>query len=98
MKAIRLHAFGGPEALVYEDAPEPQPHEGEVLVRVHATAITPTEFAWEPTWRTRSGEARPFPIILGHEFSGVSPETQVPESCGGSSGPHLRPNGLARAL
>ncbi len=71
MKAIRLHAFGGPEALVYEDAPEPQPHEGEVLVRVHATAITPTEFAWEPTWRTRSGEARPFPIILGHEFSGV---------------------------
>ena len=51
MKAIRLHAFGGLETLVYEDALEPQPKKGEVLVRVHATAITPTEFAWEPTWR-----------------------------------------------
>ena len=71
MKAMRLPARDGPETLVYEDAPEPRPREGEVLVRVHATAITPTEFAWEPTWRTRIGEARPFPIILGHEFSGI---------------------------
>jgi hypothetical protein len=37
-------------------------------MRVHATAITLTEFAWEPTWRALSGEARPFPLILGHEF------------------------------
>ena len=71
MKAIQVHAFGGPETLVFEDAFEPQPQAGEVLIRVHAVAITPTEFAWEPTWRTRSGKARPFPIILGHEFSGV---------------------------
>jgi NADPH:quinone reductase-like Zn-dependent oxidoreductase len=71
MKAVCLHAVGGPEALVYEAAPKPQPHAGEVLVRIHATALTPTEFAWDPTWRTRSGAARPFPIILGHEFSGV---------------------------
>ena len=55
MKAMRLPAFGGPETLVYANAPEPQPREGEVLVRVHATAITPTEFAWEPTWRTLTG-------------------------------------------
>ncbi len=74
MKAVRLHARGGPEALVYEDAPRPAPGAGEVLVRVHATAVTPTELQWAPTWTTRSGEARPFPLILGHEFSGVVAE------------------------
>jgi NADPH:quinone reductase-like Zn-dependent oxidoreductase len=71
MKAIRLHAHGGPEALVYEEAPEPQPQAGEVLIRVRAAAITPTEFAWDPTWQTLSGGPRSFPIILGHEFSGT---------------------------
>jgi hypothetical protein len=41
-----------------------------VLVRVHAAAVTPTELLWMPTWKTRTREDRPFPIILGHEFSG----------------------------
>jgi len=71
MKGIRLHTRGGPEALVYEEAPQPHPQAGEVLVCVHATAVTPTELLWGPTWKTRTGEDRPFPIILGHEFSGV---------------------------
>jgi NADPH:quinone reductase-like Zn-dependent oxidoreductase len=70
MKAIRLHARGGPEAFAYEEAPQPRPGEGEVLVRVHAAAVTPTELAWSTTWTTRTGEPRRFPIILGHEFSG----------------------------
>jgi NADPH:quinone reductase-like Zn-dependent oxidoreductase len=70
MKAICLHARGGPEAFVYEEAPRPHPEEGEVLVRVHAAAVTPTELAWVPTWTTLTGEPRRFPIILGHEFSG----------------------------
>lgn len=42
-----------------------------MLIRVSATAITPTEFAWYPTFHSPEGGARPFPIILGHEFSGV---------------------------
>ena len=71
MKAIRLHSRGGPEALVYEEAPLPDPKAGEVLVRVHAAAVTPTELLWVPTWKTRTGADRPFPIIPGHEFSGV---------------------------
>jgi NADPH:quinone reductase-like Zn-dependent oxidoreductase len=70
MKAIRLHARGGPEAFAYEEAPQPRPGEGEVLVRVHAAAVTPTELVWVPTWTTPTGEPRRFPIILGHEFSG----------------------------
>src|SRR5262245_39209298 len=69
MKAIRLHARGGPEVFVYEDAPEPRPKAGQVLVRVHAAGVTPTELSWPPTWATKTGEPR-FPIILGHELSG----------------------------
>src|SRR6266478_2100913 len=71
MKAICLHKSGGPEALIYEEAPQPHPKEGEVLVQVYAASVTPTEFEWAPTWITRAGKKRPFPIILGHEFSGV---------------------------
>ena len=70
MKAVRLHAHGGPEAFAYEEAPQPRPREGEVLVRVHAAAVTPSELLWTTTWKTPTGEPRLFPIILGHEFSG----------------------------
>ena len=41
MKAVRIHAYGGTEQLVYEDAPRPVPGDGEVLVRVVATAVSP---------------------------------------------------------
>jgi NADPH:quinone reductase-like Zn-dependent oxidoreductase len=70
MKAIRLHVRSDPTSFAYEEAPVPQPGEEEVLVRVHAAAVTPTERVWAPTWTTRSGEPRPLPVILGHEFSG----------------------------
>src|SRR3954469_20205027 len=70
MKAIRLHARGGPESLHFEDAPAPRPGPGEVLVRVRAAAVTPTELLWVPTWSTRDGSPRPLPVIPGHEFSG----------------------------
>jgi NADPH:quinone reductase-like Zn-dependent oxidoreductase len=71
MKAVRLPVLGGPSALVYEDAIQPAPGAGEVLIQVHAAAVTPTEFSWYPTSHSPTGEARPLPIILGHEFSGV---------------------------
>src|SRR5215831_3020746 len=70
MKAICLHARGGPEALAYEEVPQPHPGEGEVLVRVHAAGVIHTELFWVPTWTTRAGEPRPLPVIPGHEFSG----------------------------
>ncbi len=70
MKAVRLHRRGGPEELVYEEAPPPAPGDGDALVRVHACAITPTELSWGPTYTTHDGVER-LPSIPGHEVSGV---------------------------
>ena len=59
MKAIRQHAYGGPESLRYEDAPKPSPKAGEVLVRVRAAGVTPTELLWahEPDDAIRNASA-----------------------------------------
>jgi NADPH:quinone reductase-like Zn-dependent oxidoreductase len=70
MRAIRLRARGRPEALAYEEAPQPRPGDGEVLVRVHAADVIPTELSWVPTWTTQVGKPRPLPVIPGLEFSG----------------------------
>src|SRR6476660_8552590 len=70
MKAIRIHNYGGPEVLQYEDAPRPQPQAGEVVVRVHAAGVNPID------WKVREGHMKDFwahklPLILGWDFSGV---------------------------
>lgn len=70
MKAVRLHREGGPEQLVYEDAPEPVLGTGDALIRVHATGITPAELTWAETYRNCDGSER-LPAIPGHEVSGV---------------------------
>ena len=70
MKAIRIHARGGPERLVYEDAPLPDPGAGEVRVRVHAAGLTPTELTWDETYRWADGSPR-LPSIPGHDVSGT---------------------------
>jgi NADPH:quinone reductase-like Zn-dependent oxidoreductase len=70
MKAIRLHTRGGPEQLVYEDAPLPVLGAGDALVRVYATGITRTELTWDQTYQNPDGSPR-LPTIPGHEMSGV---------------------------
>jgi NADPH:quinone reductase-like Zn-dependent oxidoreductase len=70
MAALRIHAEGGPQGLVYERAPIPEPAIGDVLVRVTAASFTPTELAWPSTWVDRSGRSRA-PVIPGHELCGV---------------------------
>ena len=72
MTALRAHRRGGPEVLVVERAPVPVPAAGEVLVAVHAAAITFDELTWEETW-TRDGVSRT-PVIPSHEVSGVVAE------------------------
>src|ERR1700730_18602993 len=41
MKAIRVHQFGGPEVLKFEEVPTPKPDTGQVLVRVRAAGVNP---------------------------------------------------------
>ncbi|OBG39762.1 NADP-dependent oxidoreductase [Mycobacterium sp. E3198] len=72
MTALRAHRRGGPEVLVVERAPVPAPGAGEVLIEVHAAAITFDELTWDETW-TRDGASR-IPVIPSHEVSGVVAE------------------------
>ncbi len=68
MKAVRIHTYGGPEVMVYEDVARPEAAAGEVLLRVHAAGVNPAD------WKTRSGPARPgamLPMILGWDVSGA---------------------------
>src|SRR5258708_17603496 len=39
MKAIVIHAFGPPEALKFQDVPDPIPRLGEIRVRIHAATV-----------------------------------------------------------
>jgi NADPH:quinone reductase-like Zn-dependent oxidoreductase len=71
MRAIYLEKKSGAGDLVAGELPRPNPQSGEVLIKVHATAVTPTELQWSPTFKQASGEPRAFPIVLSHEFSGV---------------------------
>ena len=70
MMALRAHIRGGPEQLIYEQAPVPVPAPGEVLVAVHAAAITFAELTWDLSWTTRDGRDRT-PVIPSHEMSGT---------------------------
>ena len=69
MKAIRLHEPVGVEGLVYEDAPDPSPAVGDVVVEVRACGFTASELYW-PIWTDRNGHERTS-IIPGQELSGV---------------------------
>ncbi len=74
MKAVRIHEFGGPEVLRYEDAPRPAPGVDEVLVRVHAASINPPDLYLRDGYRALPPEWQPnpdFPLILGTDISGV---------------------------
>ncbi len=71
MRAAYLTTKGGAEDLTVGEVPTPVAGKGEVLVRVRATAITPTELQWFPTFNLPGGQPRAFPVVLSHEFSGV---------------------------
>jgi alcohol dehydrogenase-like protein len=73
MKAIRLYGSRGSERVVLDEIPMPKLGAGEVLIRVHATAVTPGELQWYPTWHTPKGDPRLHPVP-SHEFSGLIEE------------------------
>lgn len=68
MKAVRYHAFGGPEVLRWEDAPEPVPGPGDVLIKVEAAGMNFADLM------RRSGRYHfksALPAMLGTEAAGT---------------------------
>ena len=74
MKAVRFHRHGGPEVLVYEDAPEPQLAAGDVLVRIRACALNRID-VWGR--RGRPGLTIPLPHIPGSDVAGEVVSSQA---------------------
>src|SRR4026209_436461 len=66
VKAIRIHEDGGPEVLRYEDVPDPEPAEGEVLIRLAAASMNHLDI-----WVRRRPPSVPKPRILGADGAGV---------------------------
>jgi NADPH:quinone reductase-like Zn-dependent oxidoreductase len=70
MKAIRIHEDGGPEVLRYEDAPDPEPGPGEVLVRLRAASLNHLDL-----WVRKGLPSVPKPRILGADGAGIREDT-----------------------
>ncbi len=65
MKAVRIHQFGGPEVLNYEDVPDPQPRQDQVLVRVKACSLNHLDL-----WVRKGIPGVKLPHILGSDVAG----------------------------
>ena len=75
MRVAEVSAFGGPEVFRVVDRPEPEPGPGEVVVRIYATAINPTDLG------TRAGQAKRRlpdlepPFVPGWDLAGELADT-----------------------
>ncbi len=65
MKAVRIHEFGGPEVLRYEDVPDPKPRKDQMLIRVRACAMNHLDL-----WVRKGLPGVKLPHILGSDVSG----------------------------
>jgi NADPH:quinone reductase-like Zn-dependent oxidoreductase len=66
VKAIRIHEDGGPEVLRYEDAPDPEPGDGDVLVELRAASLNHLD-----VWMRKGLPSVAKPRILGADGAGV---------------------------
>jgi NADPH:quinone reductase-like Zn-dependent oxidoreductase len=71
MFALRAYAPSDAARLVYEEAPSPGLGPQDVLVRVHASGVSPGELDWPGAWLDHDATPRVPPIVPGHEVSGV---------------------------
>src|ERR1700691_1545873 len=65
MKAVRIHQFGGPEVLTYEEVPDPTPRKDQVLIRVRACAMNHLDI-----WVRKGLPGVRLPHILGSDIAG----------------------------
>jgi len=69
MKAIRIHKFGNPEVLSYEDVPIPKPSAGEALVKIKAVGVNFIDI-----YHRKGSYSNNLPFTLGMEASGIVEE------------------------
>jgi NADPH:quinone reductase len=67
MKAARIHTFGGPEVVTYEDVPKPTPKANELLFKVTSTSMNYADVQW----RLGNYVDRTLPATLGREAAGI---------------------------
>jgi len=70
MKAIVVHAYGGPEVLKFEEYPDPVPGPGEVLVRVAAASVNPIDYK-RRAGLTQDFYPMHFPSLIGVDIAGT---------------------------
>ena len=100
MRAVRVHEFGDPDVLRVEDVPQPEPVEGEVLVRVQAAGVNPFETYVRAGWYT---ELPALPYTPGCDGAGVRADTgervYITDSLSGTYAEYaLCPKGAVRPL
>jgi NADPH:quinone reductase-like Zn-dependent oxidoreductase len=66
VKAVRIHEDGGPEVLRYEDAPDPVPGTGQVLIELRAASLNHID-----VWVRKGLPSVPKPRILGADGAGI---------------------------
>lgn len=71
MKAVGVNVYGGPEALEVVELPDPQAGTGELLVRVHAAAVNPTDTYGRNGARAEQQKKDPPPYVSGMDVAGV---------------------------
>jgi NADPH2:quinone reductase len=80
MKAVRVHEFGGPEVLRYEEVSDPTPQAGEVLVKIEAAGVNFLDIYYRSGFHWGGHHRRPLPYIAGAEAAGtvvkVGPEVK----------------------
>ncbi len=74
MKAVRIHDYGGPEVILYEEVPRPEPVADEILIQVQAAGVNPVD------WKIREGFGKEWfghqlPLTLGCDLAGIVAST-----------------------
>jgi NADPH2:quinone reductase len=83
LRAVLLREPGGPEQLELADLPDPEPADGQVLLRVRAAGIN---FADVLIRQGRYPQAPPLPTVLGHEVAGEVDGRRVMTASGSAGG------------
>lgn len=88
MKAVVMHKTGDPDVLRLEEVEQPEPNDGEVLIRVHAASVNPID------WKQRRGLVEiSLPAVLGNDVSGTVEVSRAPGFAEGDEVFGMAPSG-----